>query len=200
MTPALCLSLTHTPLPLPQVRSLGSPSTLCDHGPLGSMWARTQQNQKPRDGGAGAGKAEWTEGWGQQQGGPRAAWAQHHRARGGSISSRPLPVTGSSLSHTQGPQVGPLHLGLSRLTTKHVHPAPWLCYLLPQASTPSFLLPPPLEPGGLSSALSLSHAHELSFLSVSDSATPVTFLLSRGSLPAPHCPFSPGLSLSWGTL
>ena len=123
-----------------------------------------------------------------------------HRARGGSTSPRPLPVTGSSLSHTQGPQVGPLHLGLSRLAMKHVRPAPRLCYLLPRASTPSFLLPPPLEPGGLSSALSLSHTHELSFLSVSDSATPVTFLLSRGSLPAPHCPFSPGLSLLWGTL
>ena len=75
---SVSLSLSHTHIaPPPQVRSLGSPSTLCDHGPLGSMWARTQQNQKPRDGGAGAGKAEWTEGWGQQQGGPRAAWAQH---------------------------------------------------------------------------------------------------------------------------
>lgn len=133
-------------------------------------------------------------GLGAAAGRARAAWAQHHRARGGSTCPRRLPVTGSSLSHAQGPQVGPLHLGLSRLATKHLRPAPRLCYLLPRPSAPSFLLTPPLEPGGLSSALSLSHAHALSFLSVSDSATWVTFLLSPwlftcSSLPLLSRPF-----------
>lgn len=89
----------------------------------------------------------------------------------------PLLATGSSLSRTQGPQVGPFHLGLSRLAGGGHEACP---------SCPTALLPSPAARGPIflaapsprawrpqQCALSLSHVHALSFLSVR-----LTFLLS----------------------
>lgn len=110
----------------------------------------------------------------------------------------PLPATGSSLSRTQGPQVGPFHLELSRLAGVGMKRV-----LLPHGSAifscgsqaPSFLLPPPRSlAASAAHAVPLIAVHALSFLSVR-----LTFLLSCGSYLF-HCPFSPGLSLLWGTL
>ena len=63
-----------------------------------------------------------------------------------------------------------------------------LAHLPRLPSAPSFLLPHPPKPGGLSStlALTLSHSHALCFLSVSDSASRLTFLLSPLLLPSRH--------------
>lgn len=106
----------------------------------------------------------------------------------------PLPATGSSLSRTQGPQVGPFHLGLSRLAGGGHEACP---------SCPTALLPSPAARGPIFLAapsprawrpqqrvLSLSYVHALSFLSVR-----LTFLLSRwlftcSSLPLLARPFS----------
>lgn len=106
----------------------------------------------------------------------------------------PLPATGSSLSRTQGPQVGPFHLGLSRLAGGGHEACP---------SCPTALLPSPAARGPIFLAapsprawrpqqrtLSLSYVHALSFLSVR-----LTFLLSRwlftcSSLPLLSRPFS----------